>query len=84
MARLDDEVIRAVGIMIESCLRTAPFDRTVRGRIVSQADSKHYNVEIQGRQYKVPVYGSSTFSENEIVWVCIPENNFNNKFLLPK
>lgn len=84
MSQIEDSILRAVKIMIEGCLSKAPFDRTIRGRIVSQADSRNYNVEFQGQVHKVPAYGSTTFTENEIVWVCIPENNFNNRFLLPK
>ena len=84
MSKSEDSILSAIQIMIKGCLSKAPFDRTIRGRIVSQIDSKHYNVEIQGRQYKIPTYGNSIFQTNEIVWVCVPENNFSNKFLLPK
>lgn len=84
MNQADDLILNAMTILLERYQASAPFDRTVRGRIISQLDSKHYLVEMQGSQYKIPVYGSSSFSPNEIVWICIPENNFNNKFLLPK
>lgn len=84
MSQIDDSILRATQILIEGYLRKAPFDRTVRGRIISQIDSKNYNVNIQGKNHKVPIYGNSTYSVNETVWVCIPENNFNNRFLLPK
>lgn len=80
----EDQILRAIQVIVDAALRKATFDRTVRGRIVSQIDNKNYNVNIQGKVHKVPTYGDSVYFVNETVWVCLPENNFNNRFLLPK
>lgn len=79
----EDQILRAIQVIVDAALQNAPFDRTVRGRIVSQIDNKYYNVELHGEVYKIPAYGNSTYVTNEVVWVCIPENNFKNKFILP-
>lgn len=80
----EDQILRAVQILVDAALRQAPFDRTVRGRVVGQLSSRTYLVEINGARYAVPAYGTATYTENEIVWICIPENNFENRFILPK
>lgn len=80
----EDQILRAVQILVDAAVRKAPFDRTVRGRVVGQLSAKTFLVEINGARYAVPAYGTVTYSENEIVWICIPENNFENRFILPK
>lgn len=79
-----DEILQAIKILVDAALQKAPFDRTVRGRIVEQISAKAYIVQINGSEYAVPTYGTATYYANEIVWVCYPENNFNNRFIVPK
>ena len=80
----EDQILRAVQILVDAALRKAPFDRTVRGRVVDKISARTYLVEINGSTYAVPSYGTANYNANEIVWVCYPENNFDNKFILPK
>lgn len=79
-----DEILQAIKILIDAALRQAPYDRTVRGRIIEQVSSKTYIVQINGTEVAVPSYGAATYSANELVWVCYPENNYDNRFILPK
>ena len=80
----EDQILRAIQVVVDAALRKAPFDRTVRGRIVEQISAKAYIVQINGTEVAVPSYGTSTYSTNELVWVCYPENNYDNRFILPK
>lgn len=80
----EDQILRAIQVIVDAALRKAPFDRTVRGRIIEQVSDRTYIVQINGSRYAVPSYGTATYNENEIVWVCYPENNFDNRFILPK
>lgn len=84
MSQAADNILRAVSILVEGYLAKAPFDRTVRGKIVTQISQKAYIVLINGTEIAVPSYGNATYSANELVWVCYPENNFENRFILPK
>ena len=80
----EDQILRAIQVVVDAALRKAPFDRTVRGRIIEQISERTYIVQINGSKYAVPSYGTAAYYENEIVWVCYPENNFDNRFILPK
>ena len=62
---------------IKMVLNNASFDRTRKGRIVSHLGGKYYEVQLDNQNYKAysPVF---TYSVNDIVYVKILENNYNN------
>ena len=53
------------------------FDRTKKGRIISYLGEKYYEVQLDGNIYKAysPTF---TYNINDIVYVKIAENNYNN------
>lgn len=55
----------------------ASFDKTKRGRIVRHIEGKYYEVQLDNQIYKAysPTF---TYKENDIVYVKIAENNYNN------
>lgn len=67
------EVLKTIKIKVD----TANFDRTKKGRIVKHIDGKYYEVQLDSQTYKAysPTY---TYKENDIVYVKIAENNYNN------
>ena len=67
------EIINSFKMMINK----ANFDRTKKGRIVRHIEGKYYEVQLDNQIYKAysPTY---TYKENEIVYVKIAENNYNN------
>lgn len=67
------ELIKAIKIMVSN----ANFDRTKKGRIVSHINEKYYEVQLDGQNYKAysPI---SSYNINDIVYVKIAENNYNN------
>lgn len=67
------EIIKAVKMMVNN----APFDRTKKGRIVSNLGDKYYEVQLDGQTYKAYSH-TFTYNENDIVYVKIAENNYNN------
>lgn len=70
---LTQEIIKA----IKTILNKAPFDRTKKGRIVNHIEGKYYNVQLGNETYKA-LSPTSTYNENDIVYVKIAENNYNN------
>lgn len=70
---LTKEIIKTIKTMIDK----SSFDRTKKGRIVSHIDGKYYQVQLDGQIYKAysPTF---TYKENDIVYVKIAENNYNN------
>ena len=70
---LTTEIIKVIKIM----LNKASFDKTKKGRIVNHIDGKYYEVQLDNQTYKAysPTY---TYNANDIVYVKIAENNYNN------
>ena len=62
---------------IKTMLNNASFDRTRKGRIVSYLGDKYYEVQLDNQNYKAysPMF---TYNINDIVYVKILENNYNN------
>ena len=70
---LTKEIIKTIKMMVNN----SSFDKTKKGRIVSHIEGKYYQVQLDGQIYKAysPTF---TYKENDIVYVKIAENNYNN------
>lgn len=70
---LTTEIIKT----IKAILNRANFDRTKKGRVISYLGGKYYEVQLDGNIYKAysPTF---TYNVNDIVYVKIAENNYNN------
>lgn len=70
-------MVKEITKTIKSIVSSASFDKTKKGRIVSHIDGKYYEVQLNGKTYKAysPAF---TCNENDIVYVKIAENNYNN------
>ena len=77
----NSEAIQTIATEIKRCvdaiIKNASYDRTVKGRIVSHLDGKYYNVQLCNDIYKA-YSPASAYKENDIVYVKIAENNYNN------
>jgi membrane protein implicated in regulation of membrane protease activity len=67
------EIIKTIKTMTENM----SFDKTKKGRVVSHIEGKYYEVQLDNQIYKAysPTY---TYNINDIVYVKIAENNYNN------
>lgn len=74
----------AINLMVKDIIKTikmmvdrSSFDKTKKGRIVSHIEGKYYEVQLNGQIYKAysPTF---TYNINDIVYVKIAENNYNN------
>ena len=78
---IDNEAIKTLTREIINTIKTvinnSSFDRTKKGRIVSHIEDMYYEVQLDGQVYKAysPTF---TYKENDIVYVKIAENNYNN------
>ena len=70
-------MVKEINNFIISMINKASFDRTKKGRIISRLDGKYYNVLIGSEIYKA-LSPTLTYEVNDIVYVKIAENNYNN------
>jgi len=61
-----------------------PFDRTVKGTVISVIDTKHYIVKIEGGDYALPSLSNDTFSIGNSVLVTYFQNNKNKAYIIGK
>lgn len=62
-------------------INDASYDRTVAGIISKVLGNHKYKVKIKNEEYIIPSSTDETYKVNEAVWICIPQNNMNNKFI---
>ena len=73
LTTLSKEIIKVIKLIIDN----AKFDKTKKGVIVSHINGKYYQVQLDGQIYKA--YSPSfSYEANDIVYVKIAENNYNN------
>lgn len=70
-------MVKEFNNLIKTMLNKANFDRTKKGRIVSHIEGKYYEVQLDGQVYKAYSH-TFTYNDNDIVYVRIAENNYNN------
>lgn len=68
------ELLDAIQIMIDKAMEGVPVITT--GVVVDSIDDKIYTIRINGQNYNLPHYGTSTISINSIVKVFVPYNNY--------
>lgn len=75
MGRFGDNLIKKI-------CKTAPFDKTFKGRIVEKKNPRKYVVEIQGN--KITATTHEDYVVGDVVWVKYPRNNIQNAFIVCK
>ena len=70
-------MVKEIKKLIKEMITIEPFDRTKKGRIVNHIEGKFYNVQIGNETYKA-ISPFFTCEENDIVYIKIVENNYNN------
>ena len=79
MAKLNQSLINAIEVILESALKTVGFDKSIVGSISAVLANNQYTVKISGKEYTVK--DTATYSVNELVWVRIPCNNYSRMFI---
>ena len=72
-----DVMVKEFNNLIKTMINRSSFDRTKKGRIISHLEGNYYEVQLGNETYKAysPTF---TYNENDIVYVKIAENNYNN------
>lgn len=78
--KLSDSIVDCINTICKSL----PFTKIYRAKIVSNISAGIYKVLLNGKEYDLPVYGSGTFSDNEVVRIVVPLNDFSDAFILSK
>ena len=78
---LENDAVKILAHEIKKVAQTmidnAKFDKTVKGRITSYLGHNKYSVMINNVEYEA-LYGNDDLSINEIVYVTIVQNDYNN------
>jgi len=75
------KLIDGLLLVVNKELKNAPFDKTVQGIIIEEiVPANKYKVLINDDQYIVK--SKSNHSVGDIVYILIPQNNYNNMIIL--
>lgn len=85
---MSDNNTEAIYVLAESMkkiaanlIERASFDKTVPGIITAVLNNDRYTVKINKSEYKMYRSTDTIYKKNDAVWVTIPRNNFNQKFI---
>ena len=77
-----ESLMSGIEYIVEQAISKAPFDKTKVGQILSKNSDNTYAVLLDGNTYNIPFFGNGTISDGSIVKVMIPQNDYNNMFIL--
>lgn len=85
---MSDSDSRAIAVLADSMkkiaaslIERAGFDKTVPGIITAELGNNRYAVRINKSEYKIYRSNDIIYKKNDSVWITIPHNNFNQKFI---
>lgn len=67
---------------VSSLIKTAPYDQSYKAKITEVVSSKKVKILLNG-QTRYATTGISC-GEGDIVWVCVPRNNWNSIYVVCK
>lgn len=80
---LKKAILDANEIYIKELLKNAKFNKDEKAVIVGRGTSSGVKVKIKDVEYdNVDTIGSVSYSAGDIVNVCIPNNNYNNMYII--
>lgn len=78
MKQLSENIITAV----RSLIKTAPYDQSYKAKITEVVSSKKVKILLNGRTHAATT--GTSYEVGDIVWVCVPRNNWNNIYVVCK
>lgn len=74
------KMIEGIISAVDKKVDDAAYDKTIKARITEVAGNNKYKVYFNGNTYTIK--GKNTYEVNDIVYVMIPQNNYNEMFIV--
>ena len=81
MGEIQERIMKAIQILLNSQIEDLPYDRTLTGKIIADNGDGTFNVEIEGRLHTLKSREGLLLSPNDIVYVRVPLNKKNYKYI---
>lgn len=83
MSTISKQLLSTIKTVVDERIKSAGFNRTRTGKILSVGQNNTYSILIDGRQYNnIPCYGGGVFNIGDITKVYIPNNQNNQMYIL--
>jgi len=82
MREISNALSDAIFTVCNKVISSAKFDKTYKCRVISKVADNKYVVQKDGLSHVVVSTG--VYSENDIVYVLLPENSWVNAIILPR
>lgn len=82
MREISNALSDAIFTVCNKVINSAKFDKTYKCRVISKVADNKYVVQKDGISHVVVSTG--VYSENDIVYVLLPENSWVNAIILPR
>lgn len=77
--KIIDKIVGRILAYVQKGIEKAPFDKTFRAQVTESLGNGKYKVRYKGIEYTAKY--SSTIAVNTWVYVCAPQNNWNELFI---
>ena len=67
-------------LAVQDLITYAPFDKTFRAKVIGQESTGKYKVLYKSKEYTVRC--DRELLAPNMVWVCAPQNNWNELFIV--
>jgi hypothetical protein len=81
---IQDGIWKAVNSVLPQEIANAPYNCTKYGKIIANLGNDKYTVHINDNELAIPAISGDSYSINDTVIVCIPNNNEQKQFILGK
>ncbi len=79
---IQNEMLKAINIKVESMISNLNFNRYIEGRIISvDTTNKKCTVKINESESTMPYRDGLALNIGDVVMIMIPNNNFSAKFV---
>ena len=76
------EILNSIDIIVKGRLKNLSFNRYIEGKVIERiCSTKNYKVKINGEEYVIPAREGLDLEPNDVVLICIANNNYSHKFI---
>ena len=80
--KTNETILNAIKLLINKSINEIKRDSTFEGRVMEVLGDNKYIVAVNGENYTLSPTTDMTFVKYELVWICAPQGNYSDKFIL--
>ena len=84
MDRIQEKLLKTIEELVTFHSRRLPYDRTITAKVEENLGSGLFRLSYQEQDMECKVRAGLSLSVGDIVYVCVPQNKMENKYIIDK